>query len=209
MRSSCLKLLAAASLALGLSACAARAPIISASDAHVSVVQVEMKQDVAAPGFAEQVSARSKREATRFGAAGAPKRVHVLVTGVHHKNPAMSLLVGDANHAQADVVVYDVATGRPQGQFRAATLDNGLINGVIGAAMAATQDKNEVNQRLAGGLAEEVMRGVYGDAAWTEGKKRPVVETVAPPASAPAPAAPAPKKRAEPRTSMVAPPEPR
>lgn len=207
MRFSFLPHLTAAALALGLSACASYPPMVPTT-AYVEKVDVELKQEVTSPTIAGLVSARTRRESTRYSHAGTPKHIRIAITRLHYKDAIMSAIVGDANSLGAHVWVKDAATGQPHGEFDTVVIDQGALNGIAGIMISVMQDKAQVDQRLAERLASDVMEHVYGSEVAKTARQRPVVEVEAAPAAAPAtpaPAKPAPAKTKakEPKTAMV------
>ncbi len=210
MRFPRLNLAAACGLALGLSACATYQPMIPGEVSYVDKVNVELKQGVA-PHFAEAMRAKAKRESSRYGHAGTPKELRISVSEVHYKDAAMSLMFGDANRVAAHVAVLDAATGRSHGEFDETAIDNFAINGVVGAIVAASQNKEEADQRLAENLSSKVMEHIYGTAAAEVARKRaPVDYPEAAPAAAPASTAPgkpksAPARKTDAKTAMATP----
>jgi hypothetical protein len=162
---SALKLLVVALAAAFLSACANSPGIIPAGEvAHISRVQVSAAPGVSSARFTEMLQARTTQHAERFGRAGAPKELRIVIERHKYKNPAMALLVGDANEVGGRVAVIDVASGRMQGQVEAGAIDAAGVNGVVGAIVAAAQDKQKVDDRLADGLAKASMRLALGSA---------------------------------------------
>jgi hypothetical protein len=158
-------LFAVAALALPLAACATSPGIIQPGEAaHISRVQVSTAPGVSSPGFAAMVQSRTMQHAARFGRAGAPKELRIVVERLSYKNPALSLLAGDANRVAGRVAVIDVASGRMQGHVEAAAVDMAGVNGVVGAIVAAAQDKQKVDERLADGLAKAALRLALGSA---------------------------------------------
>lgn len=188
MRVALLKLAAAAALSLTLAACNTTGVLSPTETAHISRVQVSVAPNVSTERFAELVRARTTQQAARFGRAGAAKELRIVIQRHSYKNPAMSLLVGDGNFAGGRVAVVDVASGRVQGERDVGTVDSLVINGVVGAIIAAAQDKQKVDERLADGIARQALRSAYGSAAADPVLERP--EPVAPgaaPGAAPTP----------------------
>ena len=185
--------LLAALFALPLAACNATTGILAANEpAHISKVQVSMAPNVGSERFAQALRAKTEQHAARFGTAGAAKELRIVVNRHSYKNAAMSLLVGDANYAGGRVAVVDVASGRAQGEADVSMIDTLAINGIAGAIIAASQDKQQVDERLAEGLARAALRNAYGSAAADPVLNREEPEVQAP-AAAPAPAHPAQK----------------
>ncbi|RXF74938.1 hypothetical protein [Hansschlegelia zhihuaiae] len=207
MRLTLLKFSVAAALALALSACAAHPPFIPAEQpSYVGKVEVRTDPKITSTRIAQAVRSETMRESTRYGRSGAAKELRISIERLNYKNPVASLLIGDANHVKARVAVIDAASGRPHGEFEADAIDNLAINGVVGAVMAATQDKGAVDERLAEKLASVVMERVYGTAAATEARKREPVDVAeeAPALTPPAPAPAAKPKPGAPKRAPVA-----
>lgn len=223
MRFSSIKIIAAALLTLPLAACASSPGIVAANEpAHISSVKISMAQNVGSQRFADLLQARTTEHAARFGRAGAAKELRIVVERHSYKNPVKSLLIGDANAVGGRVAVIDVASGRIQGQVAAAAIDTAGVNGVIGAVVAAGQDKEKVDERLADGFAKASLRLALGSAIVDPVLYRddPIIysppvrnvpidpaennEAAATPA-APAAPAPAPRKAREPKVSMAEP----
>lgn len=205
--------LAAVVLASGLAACVNHPPLVERAS-YVDKVDVTVRPTVNSTTLAEVVRQRMRGQAGRFGRTGAPKDIQVAVTSLHYKDPALSLLIGDANHIAAHVNVRDAQSGKSHGEFDVTAMDNAAINGVIGAAMAATQNKAEVDRALANGLARNVLERVYGTDVSKQVFAQPYAEPLeTSPAVAPAAAPDAPKvapkaapaKPKEPKTAMAEP----
>lgn len=93
----------------------------------------------------------------------APTRALVIrIDDVHYKNAVASLVVGDANRISGAAYVMN-AQGVTERTGPIAHLDAGsaAINGVVGAAMAASADRGKVDQSLAVGLAEKAVAFSY------------------------------------------------
>ena len=165
MRALFSKLGSVALFALPLAACASSPGIIAPNEAaHISKVQVSLAPNVSSQRFAELLQAKTTGYAARFGRAGAPKELRIVVERHGYKNPALSLLIGDANQVGGRVAVIDVASGRMQGHVEAGAVDTAGVNGVVGAIVAAGQDKAKVDERLADGLAKAALRLAFGSA---------------------------------------------
>ncbi|MDR4305273.1 hypothetical protein IHQ68_01365 [Chelatococcus sambhunathii] len=175
MRINVLKLLCVAPFALALSACNATGMLAANEPAHISKVQVSLAPQLTASSahFAEKLRAQATQDAARFGRAGAAKELRIAVQRHSYKNPALSLLIGDANYAGARIAVVDVASGKVQGEAEASAFDNLAINGLIGAAMAASQDKQKVDQILAERLSRDALTKVYGSSVASAAYERP------------------------------------
>lgn len=119
-----------------------------------------------APKLSPEVSATMERRLNRrfhaLGSTGQPKCLTVVVTDLHLKNPALSLLVGDANRLSGSVASTDLQARRSDGQKDVVAINTVALNGIIGAVQAATQNENNVAIALAGDFETSVVSAVYG-----------------------------------------------
>lgn len=198
MRASSIRVLAVFGLAAGLGGCNTAAGILAANEpAHISRVQVSLAPNLTTSArFSQMLQAKATQDATRFGRAGAAKELRIAVHRHSYKNPVTSLLIGDANYAGAKVSVVDVATGKVQGEAEASAIDNIAINGMVGAVMAAAQDQQRVDERLAELLARDALTQAYGSSVAGVAYQRPVAAAEPATTDAPAPVAPAAKPKA-------------
>ncbi|HEV2575417.1 MAG TPA: hypothetical protein VGU72_27025 [Beijerinckiaceae bacterium] len=95
---------------------------------------------------------------------GRPASVHITVNGVNYKNAVMSLLVGSANILGTTVSVTD-RSGSVIAEFPLNEQADYIFNGVIGAAIAATQDLADVDRKLSEEYAKSLAKRIYGDQA--------------------------------------------
>ena len=164
MRTAVLKLAFIVPFAAALSGCNATTGMLAPNEpAHISKVQVLLAPNVSSQSFAEMVRAKTMRYAARFQRGGAAKELRIVVERHTYKDPALALLVGDANYVAGRVAVIDAASGRVQDEVEAAWGDN-HGGGVVGAIAAAAQEKQRVDDRLADGLAKIALRLTLGSA---------------------------------------------
>lgn len=95
---------------------------------------------------------------------GRQASVHITINGVNYKNPVMSLLVGSANILGTTVSVTD-KSGDVIAQFPLNEQADHIFNGVIGAAIAATQDLADVDRKLTEQYAKSLATRIYGEQA--------------------------------------------
>lgn len=95
---------------------------------------------------------------------GRAASVHVTINGVNYKNAVMSLLVGSANILGTSVSVTD-KSGSVIAEFPLNEQADYLYNGVIGAAIAATQDLADVDRKLTDQYAKSLAQRIYGNQA--------------------------------------------
>lgn len=123
-----------------------------------------MAPNVGSAHFAQLLKTRAEQHAARFGKAGAAKELRIVFNRHSYKNAALALVVYDANEASGHMAVVDIASGRVQGETDVVTIDSMAGTGVVGAIIAAAQDKQQVDERLADGLAKSALRRAYGSA---------------------------------------------
>jgi hypothetical protein len=155
-------------------------------EAYVKDVAVSATAE-APPAFSEQVRAAVLAEKQGFPQTGAAKRVSILVTVYHLKNPGLSLLVGDNNRVAGAVSVVDVATGVASPPAPFASIDSNFPQGVSGLILAAMQDANREQTMLAAQASHSVLEQFYGTEllrTYTSGRQT-AAPTSPPVASAP------------------------
>jgi hypothetical protein len=74
--------------------------------------------------------------------------------------------VGDGNSMEVQSEVVNPNDGAPMGTFSASVHDGYMVNGIIGAAMAASADKDLVQQKLDIEAARAILEKIYGAMAW-------------------------------------------
>ena len=92
---------------------------------------------------------------------GAPKRLDVQVTGFRVKNPAISLLVGDANRMSANATITG-ADGTVEWTQPITVQTDAALNGPIGAIVAAARKADGVQLQLSERMADRISRLAYG-----------------------------------------------
>jgi hypothetical protein len=93
--------------------------------------------------------------------AGAPATVQISVDKVTYKDPLLSLLVGSANGLATTVTVTG-ESGAKLATFPHSIILDGEINGILGAAIAAGQDKAIVDQELVETYTRRLKNRIYG-----------------------------------------------
>lgn len=101
-------------------------------------------------------------QAARHPRHGRAKCVKVEITEFHLKNPALSLLVGDANRMSGKMIVQDIDTGAIDAQTDVVALNTFIINGIVGAVHAAAQDPAAVERQLVGEFGLSAFEKIYG-----------------------------------------------
>ena len=150
-----------------LAACQTAQPPLVASTGAVNVVSVQVTQSASVPPESDaarrvQVYADYRlKQQSRPG--GKQVQVAILITEVHRKNPAASLLIGDSNRIKA-LMTISGADGAPILQREVSAMNSVAINGIIGAVAAAAADTTETDDELADDLASQAERAVFGRA---------------------------------------------
>jgi hypothetical protein len=118
---------------------------------------------------------------------GRPANLLISVDGVNYKNPVASLLIGSRNAVGTTVSVAD-KSGAIIAQFQQVEAVDEMVNGVIGAAIAATQDPADVDRRMTEKYATSLAVHIYGEPGPVPAAPAPAAAPapeVAQPASAP------------------------
>ncbi len=152
---------------LTLASCQTTQPSLNTHIGAVQIESLEVTPSASVPPDSDAVRRVQAYAQYRLGKQSAPNgravRVSLLITELHRKNPAMSLLVGDSNRIKAAMTISD-ADGKILMRREVSAMNSVVINGVIGAVAAAASDKTETDDELADALAEKVERAVFGRA---------------------------------------------
>jgi hypothetical protein len=152
---------------LTLASCQTAQPSLNMSTGAVQIESLEVIPTASVPSDSDVVRRVQTYAQYRLGKQSAPNgrlvRVSVMITELHRKDAAMSLLVGDSNRIKAALTISD-AQGKPLMRREVSAMNSVIINGVIGAVAAAASDKNETDDELADALAENIERAVFGRA---------------------------------------------
>ena len=163
----------AALLAIALTGCVTAAPILPASEqSYVERVEVTVEKPVGTVNLAEEIRVKTLTEASRYRTTGRPLTLRVAVKDMTLKDPALSMLIGDANRMVARVAVVDNATKSTHGEFDVIVRDQAAFNGVVGAAISVMQNPVDVERDLASKLADQALAQVYGHDAALEAFNR-------------------------------------
>jgi hypothetical protein len=150
-----------------IAACQTTQPPLVATTGAVNVVSVNVTQSASVPpdsDAAQRVKVYADyrlKQQSRPG--GKQVQVAILITEVHRKNPAASLLIGDSNRMKASMTISG-ADGRLIQQREVSAMNSVVINGIIGAVAAAAADKTDTDDELADDLASQAERAVFGRA---------------------------------------------
>jgi hypothetical protein len=148
-------------LAAVLSSCSTTGMFHQPGEAYISEVNVTAPPS-APPDFNERIRTSVLADTQRFPQTGAAKRVSIMVTGYHMKNPGLSLLVGDNNRVTGALTVFDAATGLPSGSASFAATNGDFPQGVAGLVLAAAQDAGAQENVLAAQASHAALEQFYG-----------------------------------------------
>jgi len=123
---------------------------------------------------------------------GRPANLLISVDSVEYKNAVASLLIGSRNAVGTTVSVAD-KSGAVIAQFQHVEAADAVINGVIGAAIAASQDPADVDRKLTDQYARSLAVRIYGEPGHVPAAPAPAA---APAPEAAQPAGPAPRRSA-------------
>ena len=171
---------AAASLGFALAGCVTAGPALAPSDqSFVDRVEVSVEKPVGTVNLAEDIRVKTLTEASKYRTTGKPLTLRVVVKDMTLKDPALSMLIGDANRLAARVAVVDNASKTTQGEFDVIVRDQAALNGVVGAAISVMQNPVDVERDLASKLASQTLAQLYGPEASMEAYNRAPSRTVA------------------------------
>jgi hypothetical protein len=114
----------------------------------------------------EDLRQRTLAEAQRAPETPNPKLLRLRIVNFHRKNPGLSLIVGDGNSMQVVGEVVSLDGGPALGTFTASVHGGYMVNGVIGAVMAANAGKSDVERKLDAEAARAILEKIYGAKAW-------------------------------------------
>ena len=80
-----------------------------------------------------------------------PYLLRLRIVNFHQKNPALSLLVGDTNSITVSGEVWSLDGMVLKGTFKSTAQTDKMVNGLIGAAIAAGTSTNDVVRKLEAG----------------------------------------------------------
>jgi hypothetical protein len=124
------------------------------------------------PGQLEDLQRKTMALAAGLPQQGTPVALRLEIVDFHKKDAGMSLLIGDANRLTVNVQVLSQDSGSTISHFQSVSLTDSMINGAIGAVVAATSDEERVMSRLNSTAAENVMERVYGSKVWRSFRRR-------------------------------------
>ncbi|WP_454812241.1 hypothetical protein [Labrys neptuniae] len=204
-----LKVAGALFVATSLASCSTAGMFPKPGEAYVKDVTVTAIASARNPvpgSFAPRLTEAVRQDVRRLPQTGAAKHLSITLTDYHLKNPALSLLVGDANYVKGTLTVTDLAGG-PAKTAPFMVGNQGQVNGVVGAIVAANQDPGLIEGVLVVQSSRKALENFYGSKLLKTYAENPPAATPAATA-APAPASPAKVKASKPpaaKTKPVAP----
>jgi hypothetical protein len=156
-------------LVLALAACGVKPEVNTGGPIHI--VAVEMVGD-GLPGQLDDLQRKTMALAAALPDQGTPIVLRLQIADYHLKNAAMSLLVGYAHRVTVSVEVLSQDSGTVLSRFQTVTSVDGMINGAIGAVVAATANQGKVMYQLNSKAADDVMEHIYGSKVWKSFRRR-------------------------------------
>lgn len=186
-------------VATSLASCSTAGMFPKPGEAYVKDVTVTAIASARNPvpgSFAPRLTEAVRQDVRRLPQTGAAKHLSITLTDYHLKNPALSLLVGDANYVKGTLTVTDLAGG-PAKTAPFVVGNQGQVNGVVGAIVAANQDPGLIEGVLVVQSSRKALENFYGSKLLKTYAENPPAATPAPTAT-PAPASPAKAKPTKP-----------
>jgi len=135
---------------------------------HIIDVEVTIAPDVVTTSsFSERFRNVLMHYATAYNAENRGRVegyiLKINVTGLHYKNPLLSLLVGDANSLSTESFVIDPENGNVLRQYKSNHVDgaSAILNGISGAVLSASIGKEAPEKTLMLGIAKPIMIKAY------------------------------------------------
>jgi hypothetical protein len=153
---------------LVLSGCGEKVSVVPLADPfHIS--SVEAVGPPPAGGSAAQLA--DLRDQTMAMAARVPRSknpylLRLRIVSFHKKNPGLAIVVGDSNNMTVSGEVTSLDGSRKIGTFTSTVSNDSALNGVIGAAIAASTSTGEAQKSLNRDAADQLLEQVYGTKAW-------------------------------------------
>jgi len=103
---------------------------------------------------------------SRVPATNNPYLLRLRIVNFHQKNPALSILIGDSNNLTVSGEVWSLDGKTLKGTFKSTAMTDYVVNGLIGAAIAAGTSVNDVEHKLDAEAANGILEQVYGTKVW-------------------------------------------
>jgi hypothetical protein len=159
---------------LVLAGCGEKVSVVPITEAfHISSVETVGPP----PAGGNQAQLDDLRKQTTAMAARVPRTqnpylLRLRVVSFHKKNPGLAIIVGDSNNMTVSGEVTSLDGSRKLGTFTSTVLNESAVNGVIGAAMAASTSTDEAIRALNNDAADQLLEQVYGTKAWRSWKPK-------------------------------------
>lgn len=160
--------------ALALSGCGAQKPSIQSNEPfHIAGVEaVGPLPAESSPEQLEDLRARTEAVSAFVPETGNPRLLRLRILRYHLKNAGMSMILGDSNNMTVSAEVLSMDGSTSMGNFQATVMSDVMVNGVVGAIMAAGQKEDKVMRKLDAEAANEVLEKIYGTKAWKAWRKQ-------------------------------------
>jgi hypothetical protein len=160
--------LAVAATALLMMGCGDEKPM-SLGQQPFHIASVEVAGPVPEDASEEQLSSLREMTATnalRVPETANPRLLRLRIKQYHKKNPGMSLLVGDANHMTVVADLMDMSGTSTMQSAEIQVNSDSMVNGVIGAVVAAGANDSKIQNHLNAEAADAIMEKIYGKKVW-------------------------------------------
>lgn len=168
------QVLVLAAVALLLAGCGSDAPVVSSSESF-HIAEVEAVGIPPGDGSVEQLHdlrTKTRAMAAYIPATDNPRLLRLRILSFHKKNPGMSFLVGDSNNMDVSAEVVSMDGSAVMGRFQVNVANDMVLNGVVGAAIAASKTDVEVQRELNTKAASTILEKIYGKKLWKSWTKK-------------------------------------
>lgn len=161
-------------MALMLAGCGTDTPVVSSSESF-HIAEVEAVGLPPGDGSQEQLmdlQAKTKAMTAYIPRTDNPRLLRLRILSFHKKNAGMSLMVGDSNNMDVSAEVLNMDGSAVMGRFQVNVANDVMLNGVLGAAVAASKTDVEVQRELNTKAANTILEKIYGSKLWKSWTKR-------------------------------------
>jgi hypothetical protein len=157
-----------------LAGCGEKVSVVPMAEAfHISSVETVGPP----PAGGNQAQLDDLRKQTMAMAARVPRTknpylLRLRILSFHKKNPGMAIVLGDSNNMTVSGEVTSLDGSRKLGTFTSTVSNDGAVNGVVGAVLAANTSTDEAIRALNNDAADQLLEQVYGTKAWRSWKPK-------------------------------------
>jgi hypothetical protein len=161
-------------VALALSGCGIQKPSIQSNEPfHIAAVEaVGPLPAESSPEQLEDLRARTAAVSAFVPETSNPRLLRLRIVRYHLKNAGMSIILGDSNNMTVSAEVLSMDGSSSMGTFQATVMSDAMVNGVVGAIIAAGQKESKVMRELDAEAANEILEKIYGTKTWQAWRKR-------------------------------------